>query len=107
MNTIADNKALTGTWQDGRILLDEPADWPEGCRVLVTPQESQETEWLGITEEQWPRTPEALVEWLEWLDSIEPIEMTPEEEADLLAWRQKLRDLELASFSKRIEGLFE
>jgi hypothetical protein len=107
MNTVADNKALTGTWKDGQIQLDQPVDWPEGRRVVITPQETQEGEWLGITEEEWPRTPEALADWLKWLDSIEPIEMTPEEEADALAWRQKLREYELANFGKRVEGLFE
>ena len=107
MNTIPGNKTLTGTWKDGRILLDEPADWSEGCRVVVTPQEAQGGEWMEITEEEWPRTPEALADWMKWLDSIEPIEMTPEEEADWLAWRQKVREHELASFGKRVEGLFE
>jgi hypothetical protein len=106
MNTVPDSKTLTGTWKDGQILLDEPADWPEGCRVVVTPQEAERGEWLGITEEEWPRTPEALADWMKWLDSIEPIEMTPEEEADRLAWRQKIRGCELANFGKRDEGLF-
>jgi len=108
MNTVPDHKALTGTWRDGRILLDEPADWPEGCRIVVTPQHAQrEEQWLGITEEEWPRTPEALADWLKWLDSIEPVEMTPEEEANWLAWRQKVREHELANFGKRVEGPFE
>ena len=51
------------------VVLDEPADWPEGCRVVITPKEGQRGEWLGITEEEWPRTPEALADWLKWLDS--------------------------------------
>ena len=80
---------------------------PEGCRVVITPQEPQGEERLGITEEEWPKTPEALAEWLKWLDSIEPVEMTPEEEADWLAWRQKIKEYELANFGKRVEGLFE
>ncbi len=75
----ADERAhvLTGTWKEGRIILDGPADWPDGCRVTVEPI-SDQVETLGITEEQWPRTPEAIAEWLAWFDSIEPIEMTPE-----------------------------
>jgi len=107
MSTVADDKSLTGTWKDGQIVLDEPADWPEGCRVVIILQEGQREERLGITEEEWPRTPEALADWLKWLDSIEPIEMTPEEEADWLAWRQKIKEYELANFGKRVEGLFE
>ena len=107
MSTISDNKTLTGTWKNGEVILDEPADWPEGCRVIITPQEVPRGEWLGITEEEWPRTPEALADWLKWLDSIEPIERTPEEEADWLAWRQKIKEYDLANFGKRVEGLFE
>jgi hypothetical protein len=38
------------------------------------------------------------------MEQIEPFEMTPEEEADWLAWRQKIKEYELANFSKRIEG---
>ncbi len=47
-----------------------------------------QVEGLGITEEQRPRTAEAIAEWLLWFDSIEPIEMTPEEEAGsrILTW---------------------
>jgi hypothetical protein len=82
ISTVSENKTLTGTWKNGQVILDEPADWPEGCRVIISPQEAPKGEWLGITEEEWPRTPEALADWLKWLDSIEPIEMTAEEGAD-------------------------
>ena len=29
--------SVKGTWIKGRIVLDEPADWPDGCPVLVEP----------------------------------------------------------------------
>jgi len=29
--------AVKGTWMRGQIILSEPADWPEGCEVLVEP----------------------------------------------------------------------
>jgi hypothetical protein len=72
---------LTCTLNDGHIVLDEPADWPDGCRVTVEPLPGH-VEPIGITEEQWPRTADAIAEWLEWFDSIEPVEYAPEEEAD-------------------------
>jgi hypothetical protein len=28
---------LTGTWKNGQVILDSPADWPDGCRVIVEP----------------------------------------------------------------------
>ncbi len=108
MNPNERTNTLTGTWKEGQIILDEQADWPDGCRVTVVPIPGQ-VETLGITEQQWPRTPEAIAEWLAWFDSIEPIEMTSEEEAD---WRgameaQKAYEIgKLEERAKRIEGLF-
>ncbi len=99
---------LKGTWKEGQIVLDEPADWPDGCRVTVAPLPG-DVETLGITEEQWPRTPEAIAEWLEWFDSIEPIEMTSEEDANWRTARDAQKAYEIARFeerAKRIEGLF-
>jgi hypothetical protein len=79
--------AIKGTWKNGQILLDTPADWPEGCRVSIQPVTAKDS--FGIQEDDWPTTPEAMAEWLRWYESLEPLEMTPKEEADLAAWRQK------------------
>ncbi len=106
MNTIPDNKTLTGTWKDGQVILDGPADWPEGSKLQVAAI-AQPTELIGIPDDQWPRDPQGIAELLERMDQIEPFVMTPEEEADWLAWRQKVKEHELAQFDKRIEGLFE
>ncbi len=62
---------------------------------------------IGIPDDQWPNDPQGIAELLKRIDQIEPFEMTSEEEADWLAWRQKIKELELANFEKRIEGLFE
>jgi hypothetical protein len=62
---------------------------------------------LGIPDNQWPNAPQGIADLLKRMDQIEPFEMTSEEEADWLAWRQKSRELELANFEKRTEGLFE
>ena len=87
MSAAERGSTLTGTWKDGRIILDAAADWPDGCRVTVEPICGQ-VEALGITEEERPRTPEAITEWLKWLDSIEPVEMTAEEEESWRAARE-------------------
>lgn len=97
--------AIKGTWKNGQIVLDEKADWPEGSRVLVEPAMQEET--LGIREEDWPTTPEGIAEWLKWWESIEPIEMSPEEEAEWQAARQAVKEYTIANQHKRIKGLFE
>ena len=100
--------AIKGTFKNGQIVLDAPADWPEGCRVTVEPVPEEET--FGIREEDWPDTPEGIAEWLRWYDSLEPLVMTPEEEAEWQAARKAQKEYEIAHFeewSKRIEDLFK
>jgi hypothetical protein len=80
MNRVPD-KILTGTWKNGQVILDGPADWPDGCklRVAAIPGPIEQT---GIPDDQWPRDPQGIAELLERMDQIEPFEMMPEEEAD-------------------------
>ena len=44
--------------------------------------------------------------WSGWI-RLSRWQITPEEEADWLAWRRKNKEYELANFDKRVEGLFE
>ncbi len=84
-----------GTWKNGQVVLDEPADWPEGCRVLVEPAHQEES--LGIPEEEWPSTPEALAEWLQWFDSFKPVELSAADEAEWKAAQKAVKDHTLAN----------
>jgi hypothetical protein len=95
-------KAITATWQDGQIQPDEPADWPNGCRLRIEPLD----EAVGMREEDWSNTPEAIADWLKWYDALSPLEFTSEEETDLAAWREKIKQNSIANMSKRGEGVF-
>ena len=106
MKTVPDNKVLTATWRNGQVIHDGPVDWPEGSKLQVAAI-AQPAELIGIPDDQWPRDPQGIAELLQRMDQIEPFVMTPEEEADWLAWRQKIKEHDLARFDKRIEGLFE
>ncbi len=97
--------AIQGTWKGAQVVLDNPADWPEGCRVVVEPVPA--TDQIGLSEEEWPRTPEAIADWLKWFDSLEPVQLTPEEEADWAAARQKVKEYTIANQGQRLEGLLE
>jgi hypothetical protein len=99
MSTISDDKPITGTWKDGQVILDEPADWPEGCKLQVAPI-GRPSDQIGIPDDQWPKDLQGIAELLKRVDQIEPFEMTPEEEADWLAWRRKMRKYELVGFDK-------
>jgi hypothetical protein len=97
MNTIA------GTYQQGRIVLRSPVDWPEGTRVevmLVEPGIDK----MGMTEEEWPSDPQGIAELLARMDQCEPLEMTAEEQADLAAWRQKVKERSLTKMRQSWES---
>ncbi len=97
---------IYATWINGRIVPDNPVDLPEGCRLRVEP-ELAESEAIGISEEEWPRSPEAIAAWLDWYDSLELLIFTPEEEADIARGRQKVKDYTIANMHKGIEDLWE
>ncbi len=99
---------VKGTFRNGQVVLDEAADWPDGSRVVVEPVVEVAT--VGIREEDWPETPDGIARHLALMDQIEPLELTPEEEADWQAARQAQKEYEKAKFenrSRRIEDMFQ
>jgi hypothetical protein len=101
-------KTIMGTVHNGTIIADQPIEWPEGFRVIIKPAAEEEA--LGIREEDWPTDPEGIARLLALMDQIEPLEMTPEEEAAWEAARKAHKEWEKANFDKRarrLEELFE
>lgn len=96
---------ITGIWQDGHVVLDGVTDWPDGCRVLVEPVSMDET--IGLSEDEWRDSPEAVAEWIQWYESLEPLEITPEEQADVVNWQRQIGAYENARGNERLKGLFE
>lgn len=99
---------IKGIIQHGQVVLPRPAELADGTEVNVVPIPNP-SEKLGIGEEEWSDTPEAIEAWIRWYDSLEPLEFTPEERADWDAARREQKQFELAQWeqrSKRIEGLF-
>lgn len=100
--------AIEGTWKNGQVVLSESANWPDGCRVMVEPLACPSAdERLGLSEEDWPRTPEQMNDWLRWFDSIEPVEMSAEEEAEWQNAQKAVKEFSIANQKERIERLCE
>ena len=97
---------IRATWRNGQIVMDGPVDWSEGCRLRIEP-ESEQAETSEMREEDWSNSPEAIADWLSWYDSLEPLIFTPEEEADLAAWRRQVKEYTIANMHKSIDGLFK
>ena len=79
-------ETIKGIFKNGQIVLDRTANWPEGCRVTVEPEDYGEFQ--GMTEEEQSNHPEAIPRWIAEFKAIPPWEMTPEEEAEWQAARQ-------------------
>ncbi len=96
--------AIKGTVKNGQVVLDEPADLPEGTRVEVVPAGAARST-LGMQEEDWPTTPEGIAELLARMDQIEPLLMTPAEEAEWKAALQAQKEHDKSTFAEHAEKL--
>jgi hypothetical protein len=96
--------AIEATFKNGQIVPDGPTDWPEGCRLRIEPVTTEQVRATADSDE--PETPEQIQEWLRWYHALEPLEFTPQEDADLAAWRQRMKEYDIAKSQQRIEGLF-
>src|SRR5437868_5273312 len=96
--------AILSVVKNGRVEVDVPADRPDGTPVRVE---------LGFDgpakyDDERPETPEEIEEWIRRFREIEPIEMTPEEEAAWAADRKMQAEFDnAAERDRRIEEIFE
>jgi len=94
---------LTGTIRDCRVELDDPPELPEGTRVVVREAEP-EVEFLN--EADWPDTPENRAELVRRIDAIQPLNLSPDEEARIEAARQEWKRFNVEAVRKQM-GLDE
>jgi hypothetical protein len=94
MNTI------TATRTNGQIVPSEPVDWPEGSRLLVEPLPVGEK--IGLDESKWEDSSDALADWEAWIKTIEPMEYTEEELADLVRYREEYRRFNIEAVRKQM-----
>lgn len=101
-------QAIKGIYKAGQVILGQPADWPDGTELLVAPVARANS--VGVREDDWPTDAEGINRHLALMDRIEPLDMTPEEEATWQAARAAQKNFERATWDrggKQVEGLFE
>lgn len=91
--------AIHGRVKNGKIELPAPADWPDGTEVVVRPTDES----VGMAEEDWPETAEEIEAWLRWYDTVQPLILTPEDEARIAAARKAHREFELSKWDEETE----
>jgi hypothetical protein len=90
--------SILGTYREGHIIPDEPVNWPEGARVVISPAAEE----VGLNEATWPDTPEARAELLARMNAAEPVEMTSEEEAEIEAAREAVKKVTLEAVRRKM-----
>jgi hypothetical protein len=97
--------ALQGTIKNGQVVLPQPVDLPDETAVTVLSPSSGAP--LGRADEAWPTDAECLARLMARMERVEPFDTTPQEEADMEAWWQKVKEYTIANQGKAIEGLFK
>lgn len=95
MNTIR------ATWKDGQIVPDGPISWPDGSRLVIHPELVPEIEFM--TEDEQADDPESIARWIAAFDAIPLLPMTSQEEADMIAWREKVRAFNIEAVRRQME----
>ncbi len=96
--------ALQGAVKNAQIVLDEPAELPEGSRVEELPVEAARPT-LGLCEEDWTTAPEGIAALLARMAQVEPGLLSPEDDAASRAALRAQKDVEKARFFEDADAL--
>jgi hypothetical protein len=98
MNTVK------ATWKNGQIVPESPVNWHEGSHLLIHEVPGTEIEFM--TEEEQSDDPAAIERWIQEVRAIPALPLTPEEEAAMLTWFQKVREFNLEAVRRQMaEGI--
>ncbi len=93
--------AIKATWKEGQIVPDGPVGWPEGRRLVVF--EEPLLPIVGMTEEEQGTDPESIAQWIAEFRAIPPLPMSPEDEARMVAWQQKVKEFNVDAVRRQME----
>jgi predicted DNA-binding antitoxin AbrB/MazE fold protein len=90
---------VKGTYRDGLVELNQKVDCPNGTPVKVV-IESDMPEMMR--EEDFPTTPEGIEALARAVESFDPVEFSPEDEAEIAAARAAVREVTLAAVRRKM-----
>jgi hypothetical protein len=93
--------AIKATWTNVRIVPDGPVDWREGSGLVIHQDMPAEVDFM--TEEEQNDDPESIERWVSELRAIPPLPMTPEQEAEMLTWRQQVKAFNVEALRRQME----
>jgi len=94
--------AIRGFVKNGRISLDAPPEWPEGCPILVEPITTP-IEKIGIDESEWRDDLASLRDWEAWIKTIELLEFTQDEQTAFARFNEAMRQYNVEAVRRQME----
>ena len=94
--------AIKAIVRQGRLELEAPPDWPDGTEVLIEPTTAP-SEKIGIDESEWRDDPDSLADWEAWIQTIEPLEFTPDEARKMAEFDEQMRQYNLEAVRRQRE----
>lgn len=94
---------VKGVIRNGRVEVEEPINVPDGSEVIVQVLDGDVD---ADVEEGWDNSPQGIAAWLQWCDTLQPLQITAQQEADAEAWLKKINQRSTANLDKRVEDLF-
>jgi hypothetical protein len=91
--------AIRGRVTDGKIEIPAPPDWPDGLEVEVRPADEE----FGCNEDEQGDDPESIAAWVAQFDARPRLIMSPEEEAEMNEWRQKVKAFNVEAVRRQME----
>jgi hypothetical protein len=95
MNTIK------ATWKNGQVVLDSNADWPEGRRLVVLEDRAAGIEFM--TEDEQSDDPIAIQRWIDELHALPAVPENIFQEAEQLAWREKMKTFNMEAVRRQMQ----
>jgi hypothetical protein len=90
-------KTIHARWTRGAIVPSESVNWPEGCELRVIPVDK-----IGLDESEWRDDEAAIAEWEQWLQTIEPLEYTPDEVEKMTEFDEAMRKFNLEAVRQQM-----
>jgi hypothetical protein len=93
--------AINGIFKNGRLELGGQPDWPDGTHVLIEPTLAPQDK-IGLDESEWRDDPASLADWEARIQTIEPLEYTPEA-ARIADFDEQMRQYNLEAVRRQMQ----
>ena len=93
--------SIHGTFVDGHIVAESTNGLVNGQKLLITPLPEETFEFMS--EDAQANDPESIAKWVEQVMNAPAIQMSLQDEADLLQWQEEMKAFNLQAMRKHTQ----